>query len=50
MSQQLTQSEATAVEKPSLAALLKQVIDDEDAPNADDRERYVHEDEDGYAG
>lgn len=50
MSQQMTQqqNEDTA-EKPTLAALLKRALDDDDAPSIDDRERYVRDDEDGYS-
>ncbi len=52
MSQQLTQNqESVSAQKPSLAALLKRALDDdEDAPSVDDRERYVRDDEDGYSG
>lgn len=49
MSQQMTQSEQDeTVEKPTLAALLKRALDDDDAPSIDDKERYVRDDEDGY--
>ncbi|MDP2344201.1 MAG: hypothetical protein Q8O67_24800 [Deltaproteobacteria bacterium] len=51
MSQQMTQSDENTAEKPSLAALLKRaMVDDDDAPTVDDRERYVRDDEDGYSG
>ena len=50
MSQQITQAEAATVEKPSLAALLKRALDDEEGPSVDDGERYVRDDEDGYSG
>lgn len=47
--QQMTQQTDDTVEKPTLAALLKRALDDDDAPSIDDRERYVRDDEDGYS-
>lgn len=49
MSQQMTQQNDENVEKPTLAALLKRALDDDDAPSIDDKERYVRDDEDGYS-
>ena len=47
---QMTQTD-DSTEKPSLAALLKRALeDDEDLSSSDDRERYVRDDEDGYSG
>ena len=47
---QMTQTD-DSTEKPSLAALLKRALeDDEDLSSSEDRERYVRDDEDGYSG
>lgn len=49
MSKQMTQQNDDTAEKPTLAALLKRALDDDDQPSIDDRERYVKDDEDGYS-
>ena len=47
---QMTQTD-DSMEKPSLAALLKRALeDDDDVVGVDDHERYVRDDEDGYSG